>query len=317
MSIVLIDIVYYGYSLEDANVVEESLMLTRRSFVQCAAAAAAWGQQPPAGKALRLGVIAHGADADAAIARVRHLNFSNCQVYLDRTDAAAAASLRQALDRYQIEATSLIVTGPRPEIYDFVKGPATIGLVPREYRAARLARMKQGSDFAKRAGIPGVQGHCGFIPENPGDPLFGEVVLALKEIAAYCKQNGQTFRCETGQETPVTLLRAIRAAGLDNIGVNFDAANLILYGKANPVDALDILGLYVLGVHAKDGRYPTDPSQLGEEVPIGEGKVDFPRLIQRLKEVKYRGPITIEREIEGPRQDEDIRASKAYLEKLI
>jgi len=291
--------------------------MTRRLFVQCAGAAVAWGQQS-SGKPLRLGVIAHGPDADAAIARVRRLNFSNCQVYLeDRTDAAAAARLRQALEKYHIEATSLIVTGPGPEVYDFVKGPATIGLVPRQYRPARLARMKQGSDFAKRAGIPGVQGHCGFIPENPSDPLFGEVVLALKEVAAHCKQNGQTFRCETGQETPVTLVRAIRAAGLDNIGVNFDAANLILYGKGNPVDALDILGPYVMGVHAKDGRYPTDPSQLGEEVPIGEGKVDFPRLIQRLKEVKYRGPITIEREIEGPQQDEDIRASKAYLEKLI
>lgn len=291
-------------------------MVTRRSFVQGAAAAAAWGQEA-SGKPFRLGVIAHGPDADAAIARVRHLNFSNCQVYLDRTDAAAAARLREALDKYHIEATSLIVTGPGPEVYDFVKGPATIGLVPREYRPARLARMKQGSDFAKRAGISGVQGHCGFIPENPNDPLFGELVLALKEVAAYCKQNGQTFRCETGQETPVTLVRAIQAARLDNIGVNFDAANLILYGKGNPVDALDILGPYVMGVHAKDGRYPTDPSQLGEEVPIGEGEVDFPRLIQRLKEVKYRGPITIEREIEGPRQDEDIRASKAYLEKLI
>jgi L-ribulose-5-phosphate 3-epimerase len=305
-------------------------MLTRRLFVQCTAAATAWGEQvlsQPAlsaqtsTRALRLGVIAHGSDADAAIARVRRLTFSNCQVYLDHTDAAAADSLRQALDKYQIEATSLIITGPGPEIYDFVHGPATIGLVPREYRAARLARMKLGSDFAKRLGIPGIQGHCGFVPENPNDPLFGEVVQALKEVAAYCKLNGQTFRCETGQETPITLLRAIRAAGadngLDNIGVNFDAANLILYGKANPVDAVDILGPYILGVHAKDGRYPTDPSKLGEEVPIGQGQVDFPRLIRRLKELKYRGPITIEREISGPRQDEDIRASKTYLERLI
>jgi sugar phosphate isomerase/epimerase len=299
-------------------------MLTRRGFVQSAAGMACAqlaSSQPPSGKALRLGVIAHGGDADAAIARVRGLNFSNCQVYLDQTDAAAADSLRRALNKYEIEATSLIVTGPGPEIYDFVNGPKTIGLAPRESRAARVARMKLGSDFAKRAGIPGIQGHVGFIPENPNDPLFGEVVQALKEVAAYCKPNGQTFRCETGQETPITLLRAIRAAGLDsgldNIGVNFDAANLILYGKANPVDALDILGPYVLGVHAKDGRYPVDPNHLGEEVPIGEGKVDFPRLIQRLKEVKYSGPITIEREISGPRQDEDIRASKAYLEKLI
>jgi L-ribulose-5-phosphate 3-epimerase len=292
------------------------MKLTRRSFVQCAAAATALGQQPSV-KPLRLGVIAHGSDADAAIARVKRLNFSNCQVYLDKTDAAAADNLRHALDKYQIEATSLIVTGPGPETYDFINGPKTIGLVPRESRAARVARMKLGSDFAKRAGIPGIQGHGGFIPENPNDPLFDEVVQALKDVAAHCKQNGQTLRCETGQETPITLLRAIKATGHDNIGVNFDAANLILYGKGNPVDALDILGPYVLGVHAKDGRYPTDPSKLGEEVPIGEGKVDFPRFIQRLKDLKYRGPITIEREISGPRQDEDIRASKQYLEKLI
>ena len=291
-------------------------MLSRRAFVQCAAAVGVFGQSR-AEKPLRVGVIAHGADADAAIARVRRLGFSNCQVYLDKTDAAAADSLRRALDKYQIEATSLIVTGPGPEVYDFVNGPKTIGLVPRESRAARLARMKLGSDFAKRAGIPGIQGHAGFIPENPNDPMFDEVVQAIKEIAAHCKQNAQTLRCETGQETPITLLRAIKATGFDNVGVNFDAANLILYGKANPVDALDILGPYVLGVHAKDGLYPTDPAKLGEEVPIGEGKVNFPRFVERLKEVKYRGPITIEREISGPRQDEDIRASKTYLEKLI
>jgi L-ribulose-5-phosphate 3-epimerase len=291
-------------------------MVTRRSILMTAAAVTALGQEQSK-KPLRVGVIAHGKDPDAAIARVKRLNFSNCQVYLDQTDGAAADNLRKALDKYQIEATSLIVTGPGPEVYDFVNGPKTIGLVPRDSRAARVARMKLGSDFAKRAGVPGIQGHVGFIPEDPNDPMFAEVVQALKEVATHCKQNGLTFRCETGQETPITLLRAIKATGLDNVGVNFDAANLILYGKGNPVDALDVLGPLVMGVHAKDGRYPTDPQKLGEEVPIGEGKVNFPRFIERLKEVKYRGPITIEREISGPKQDEDIRASKAYLEKLI
>jgi len=90
-----------------------------------------------------------------------------------------------------------------------------------------------------------------------------------------CGPAGQNFRCETGQETPVTLVRAIRDAGLDNVGVNFDAANLILYGKANPVDAVDILAPYIQGVHAKDGLYPTGPERLCAEVPIGQGKVDF------------------------------------------
>ena len=99
--------------------------------------------------------------------------------------------------------------------------------------------------------------------------------------------------------------------------MNFDAANLILYGKANPVDALDILGPLVQGVHAKDGLYPTGPRELGREVPIGQGKVNFPAFIKRLKEVGYRGPLTIEREISGAKQAEDIRASKAYLENLL
>jgi L-ribulose-5-phosphate 3-epimerase len=294
-------------------------MFDRRAFVQMTAGAMvglhAYGAEPA--KPMRLGVVTGGDDSDAAIRRVRDLGFSDCQVYLGSPDPAGAARLRAALDKYAIEATSLIVTGPGPEVYDFLQGPATIGLVPAKYRPARIARMKQGSDFAKLAGIPGIQGHCGFFPENPADPQFGDTVEALRTVVAYCRANGQTFRCETGQETPVTLLRAIKAVDLDNLGVNFDCANLILYGKANPVDALDLLGPYVLGVHAKDGLYPTDPNRLGEEVPIGKGRVDFPRFIQRLKEVGYRGPITIEREISGAAQAEDIRASKAYLEKLI
>jgi sugar phosphate isomerase/epimerase len=104
---------------------------------------------------------------------------------------------------------------------------------------------------------------------------------------------------------------------LDNQGVNFDLANLILYGKANPVDAIEILGPYVQGIHAKDGLWPTNPKDLGQEVPIGTGKVDFPHIIERLKQLNYRGAVTIEREISGPKQAADIRQSKEYLEKLI
>jgi sugar phosphate isomerase/epimerase len=142
-------------------------------------------------------------------------------------------------------------------------------------------------------------------------------VQAIREVASYARQNGQSFRYETGQETPITMLRAIEDVGLDNQGVNFDVANLIMYGKANPVDALDVLGKYVQGIHAKDGLWPVDPKRLGEEVPIGKGKVDFPRVIQKLRALNYQGAVTIEREISGSQQMEDIRREKAYLEKLI
>ena len=267
---------------------------------------------------MRLGVVAgFSRDPEAAIKRVHDLGFPTCQLSIGTFDDGAAAKLRAAVDKYGVEVTSSIAGGPGPEIYDFYKGPLTIGLAPREYREARIARIKQVSDFAKKAGIPGVQTHCGFLPENPNEALYTETVNAIRTVAQYCKNNGQTFRCETGQETPITLVRAIKDVGLDNVGVNFDVANLILYGKANPVDAVELLGPYIMGVHAKDGLYPTDTKQLGREVPIGQGKVNFPVLIPLLKKAGYRNPLTIEREIEGAKQTEDILASKAYLEKLI
>jgi L-ribulose-5-phosphate 3-epimerase len=269
-------------------------------------------------KPLRLGlIIGVGKDPDAAMAKVQDLGLPTCQAFVDDFEPGLAERLRQALDKHGIEATSLVVGGPGKEIWDFYQGPLTIGLVPRETRAARIAHLKRASDFAKQCGIPAVQTHCGFIPENPNDAVYRETVTAMREVAADCRSNGQNFRYETGQETPITLVRAIQDVGMDNQGVNFDLANLILYGKANPVDAIEILAPYVQGIHAKDGLWPTNPKELGEEVPIGKGKVDFRRIIARLKELNYRGAITIEREISGAQQMEDVRAAKAYLEKLI
>jgi sugar phosphate isomerase/epimerase len=289
----------------------------RRRFLQLAAAAVVAARAQHAAKPLRLGVVADCADPDAGIRRVKELGFPTCQVSVASYEGAAAKSLRAALDRYGIEATSLIVTGPGPEVYTFREGPHTVGLVPPKTRADRVQSLRKASDFAKTAGIPAIQRHLGFLPEDPTEPVFNQCVDALWHVAEYCQKNGQTFRCETGQETPIALLRVIRAAGYKNIGVNLDGANLILYGKANPVDALDILGPLVMGVHAKDGEYPTDPEKLGEEKPIGQGKVDFPRFLARLKEVGYSGPITIEREISGAQQTADILAAKRYLEGLI
>ena len=269
-------------------------------------------------KPLRLGlIIGIGEDPDAAIAKVHDLGLPTCQAFVDDFKPGLAERLRRALDKRGIEATSLVIGGPGKEVWDFYQGPLTIGLVPRETRAARIAHIKKASDLAKQCGIPAVQTHCGFIPENPNDAVYRETVTAMREVAAYCKGNGQNLRYETGQETPITLVRAIQDVGMDNQGVNFDLANLILYGKANPVDAIELIGPYVQGIHAKDGLWPTNPRELGEEVPIGKGKVDFPLIIARLKEMNYRGAVTIEREISGAQQVEDVRAAKAYLEKLI
>ncbi|MGH9378457.1 MAG: sugar phosphate isomerase/epimerase family protein [Terriglobia bacterium] len=268
--------------------------------------------------AWKLGMILGvGNNPEKAIDLVHSLGFPTCQLEMSDFTPDLAQRLRQALDRHKVEATALVTGGPGPDIYDFYQGPLTCGLVPPATRAARVARLKQASDFAKRVGIPAVQTHCGFIPSNPADPLYKEVVAAIREVASTCRKNGQMFRYETGQETPITMLRAIEDVGLDNQGINFDTGNFILYDTGNPVDALDVVGRYVQGTHMKDGVFPANPRDLGREVPIGQGKVDFPRLIKRLRELNYQGALTIEREISGPQQMEDIRREKKYLEKLI
>jgi L-ribulose-5-phosphate 3-epimerase len=125
------------------------------------------------------------------------------------------------------------------------------------------------------------------------------------------------FLMETGQETPTTVSRTIKDVDKPNLGVGLDTANLILYGKANPVDAVDILGPHVRAVHAKDGKWPTNPDLLGQEVVIGTGIVDFKQVFTKLKRAGYKGAISIEREISGPKQIEDVRQEMAYLERAL
>lgn len=204
-----------------------------------------------------------------------------------------------------------------PASWDFQQGPQQLGLVPLAYRARRVQNLKDGADFANMLGLRDVISHMGFIPENAADPQLPGLVEAIREVALHVKQNDQRLLFETGQETPVALLRCIQLVGMDNVFVNLDPANLILYGKANPVDAMDIIGSLVQGVHAKDGFYPTDPMKLGREAKVGQGKVDFPRLIAALKAAGYDGVLSIEREIEGDQQLQDVADAKAYLEKLI
>ena len=204
-----------------------------------------------------------------------------------------------------------------PCVWNFYDGQITFGLVPPEYRTMRIKNLCDGADFAHKLGIKNVVTHMGFIPENPNDPQFAPFCVAVRQVAEHLKKNNQNILFETGQETPVTMLRCFEKVGMDNLGVNLDTANVILYGKANPVDALDVFGKYVMNIHAKDGLYPTNGHDLGSEVRIGDGKVDFKALFKKLHELGYDSYVTIEREIEGEKQTEDIRYAKKYLESII
>lgn len=301
--------------------------MNRRTFIGVASAALASqqlgiSQSPVQLRPMSLGLLVSPfAAPEQTVRRVRELGFSNCFLsldgYINQFTATAATQLGDLLAKYNLAATTVEVVGPPPLEWNFLRGPSTIGLVPPATRSARIDALRQVSDFAHLLGISQVQTHCGFIPEDPADPLYAGTVEAIRTVASHCKGNGQYFLMETGQETPTTMSRMIRDVNLPNLAVGLDTANLILYGKANPVDAVDILGPHIRSIHAKDGKWPTDPSRLGEEVLIGHGLVDFRTVFTKLHRIGYTGAVTIERETSGPQQIEDVRQEKVYLEGIL
>ena len=255
---------------------------------------------------------------------LRELGFSNCYLSLDGYintggdfTPEIVALYRGLLKKYEITVTTVEVVGPPPLEWNFLRGPSTIGVIPPATRAARIDALRKASNFAHELGIEQVQTHCGFMPEDPADPLYPQAVEAIRTVAEHCKTNGQYFLMETGQETPTTMSRMLRDVSMPNLAVGLDTANLILYGKANPMDAVDILGPHIRGIHAKDGKWPTNPSNLGEEVKIGQGLVNFPEVFRKLHKVGYAGAVTIERETSGPSQIADVKDEKLYLERAL
>ena len=259
-------------------------------------------------------------DMEEKFRSVKEQGFDNCQI--QSWDPASWTTdnqqeLKRLAKEYGITISSFWCGWEGPIVWDFYEGQKTLGLVPPEYREMRIKNLCDGADFAKGLGVQDVVTHMGYIPENPYDPQYEPFCDAVRIVAQYLKKNGQYLLFEAGQETPVTMMRCFETVDMDNLGVNLDTANVILYGKANPVDALDVFGKYVRHLHAKDGFYPVNGHDLGEETRIGDGKVDFRGVISKLHELNYDGYITIEREIEGKQQIEDIRHAKEFLQSLI
>jgi sugar phosphate isomerase/epimerase len=202
---------------------------------------------------------------------------------------------------------------------DIPTSARTVGIVPPETRAARVQEMKEIADFARLLGCPVVALHLGFIPHDASTGLYQEVVAVTRDICDHCRRNGQNLHLETGQETADDLLRFIADVRRDNLFINFDPANMILYGTGNPIQALWKVGPYVRSVHCKDGRWAANPGkEWGQEVPLGDGDVGFETYLRTLAAIGYTGPLTIEREIpqEPARQKAEVGQAVRLLERL-
>lgn len=224
-----------------------------------------------------------------------------------------AQALQRRLQELGIEVT-VVFGGFAGESYaDIPTTQRTVGLVPPETRAARLAEMCEIADFAKQIGVAQVGLHIGFIPHHrelqATEQLYQDVVSAAQRLCDHCKQHSQTVHLETGQETAEGLLQFLRDVDRPNLFINFDPANMILYGTGEPLQALAKVGKFVRSVHCKDALWAKNPGvEWGQEVPLGQGSVGMEKFLQTLLEIGYRGPLTIEREIpqEPQRQREEI-----------
>lgn len=193
----------------------------------------------------------------------------------------------------------------------------TVGFAPAYLREQRIADVLRGAEFAKKIHVKNVITHIGYLRDDPQDPERRDIMLSLRYIADCLAANGQCLQIETGEMIPVSLIRLIHDIDRENVGINFDPANLLINGRANPSDALDLLLPYVRGMHVKDGVYPQGTEPKGKETPIGEGRVDFAYIIGTLLKNGYQGTFTIEREIEGEEQKKDILRAGEYVREIL
>ena len=264
-------------------------------------------------------VLEYGDSLESALKWCQDNKITTCQLGLqpDELTDETAKNISQLTKRYSVRITALVGHMSGPSEYTVTGGPSTLGIVPPAFRAIRMNELKAHARFAVTLGVPDVCTHMGFIPENPSETLYVDFIASLRHLVRYYESLGINLNMETGQETPTTLLRVIGDIKSKNLGINFDPANFLMYGRANPIDALNMLGPYVYGVHAKDGEYPTCGTALGKEKPLGEGSVNMEMFIKTLFKVGYKGPLTIEREISGEQQQKDILVGMKLLMDII
>jgi len=232
---------------------------------------------------------------------------------------AVAANWRRGLDNAGFTLHTLFGVYEGESYADIPTVQKTVGFVPPATRDERERRSIAIIDLAAEMRVPGFATHIGFVPEDPQSPDYLAVLAMVRRLADHAARQNITFALETGQETAEALLAFLVAVERPNVGVNFDPANMILYGTGDPVEAFEVVGPHVITVHAKDGKWPAadKPGSLGTEMPLGQGNVDFPAFLTILRKFGYDGPLFIEREAEDPATRlRDIARGKAFLSAL-
>ena len=237
---------------------------------------------------------------------------------LELTDTVAR-DWKQALEDEDFALVTVFAAYNGEDYADIPTVERTVGFIPRETRSERVERTKEMSDFAAKLGAPSIACHIGFVPEDESDADYISVRDAVRGICDHAAKHNQTFALETGQEPAAVLLRFFKDVDRPNLRINFDPANMILYGTGDPIEALRLLAPHVVSVHCKDGDWPPKdvPGALGTERPLGSGSVGMERFVQTLKDIGFKGSLNIEREAENQQERiRDIREAVSLLRRL-
>ena len=232
---------------------------------------------------------------------------------------ALAAEWKTNLEKRDFRVVTVFAAYTGESYADIPTVQRTVGFIPHASRDERERRTLELSDFAAAIGVHSIACHIGFVPEDTTHPDYRDVLEMVRRVADHAAKYHQSFALETGQEPAHVLQKFLKEVDRPNLGINFDPANMILYGTGDPIEALSLLGPHVLSVHAKDGDWPPreQPGALGTERPLGQGSVDIPKFVRKLKDVGFSGPLNIEREAENQAERiADIRNAVSYLNSL-
>ena len=252
---------------------------------------------------------------DDLIRKIGETGIKRIQLALDplREDPRAWGDAPTALRQAGIEIVSGMFgcVGEDYTTLDTIR--VTGGIAPDATWEQNRKNIQASARIAVSLGLKLVTFHAGFIPHDQADPGFAKMVQRLAEAADIFAAEGLSLGLETGQETAKDLLVVLKALNKSNVGVNFDPANMILYAKGNPIEALRTLGPWIRQVHIKDATLTKTPGTWGAEVPVGTGEVDWKAFFGALQELNFQGNFVIEREA-GTQRVVDIRRAREVVE---
>lgn len=264
-----------------------------------------------------------------SIALAGELGFDGIQIYAtggefspDVLDAEAKARIKEMLQKNGLEISALC------------GDMGGYGFQIAADNAERIEKTKRIINLAEEFGTSVITTHIGVIPADKNEPRYAVMLDALTECGRYAKSRGITLAIETGPESAATLLQFLKDTD-GGVGVNLDPANFVMVTGQDPVEAVEMLGDYIVHTHVKDGVMlkQTDPKIIYDhfaeggiealnvadyflETPLGEGKVDFPSYLDALREIGYNGYLTVERET-GDDPISDIRRAQDTVNKLL